>query len=231
MGKTEQTNSLDLSRNSDEHTNDETQTRVSDQYDNQSDDTSNKLFEPMSAQPSHTTSRRASFDSQGIESLKVNKDQMTAPSFVPTTTFNPSFSKPFMPSAMAAPYFKPSPAPAKPAPAVAPSGSSLMSGLNSLSSINNDFTPSTPYVHKFRTEMCKNFELYGKCKYGDEVSILIFLIRSSFKWAFFCLLTCFHSHFEWQNKLFDSNWVTQEELLERHCQPASFKTGLNWDNT
>lgn len=30
-----------------------------------------------------------------------------------------------------------------------------------------DFTPSTPYVHKFRTEMCKNFELYGKCKYGD----------------------------------------------------------------
>ena len=30
-----------------------------------------------------------------------------------------------------------------------------------------DFTPSTPYVHKFRTEMCKNWELYGKCKYGD----------------------------------------------------------------
>lgn len=29
-----------------------------------------------------------------------------------------------------------------------------------------DFTPSTPYVHKFRTEMCKNFAL-GNCKYGD----------------------------------------------------------------
>ena len=42
-------------------------------------------------------------------------------------------------------------------------------GLESLS-LNNDFTPSTPYVHKFRTELCKNFELYGKCKYGDEVS-------------------------------------------------------------
>lgn len=36
--------------------------------------------------------------------------------------------------------------------------------------LNNDFTPSTPYVHKFRTEICKNFELYGKCKYGDECS-------------------------------------------------------------
>ena len=35
------------------------------------------------------------------------------------------------------------------------------------------FTPSTPYVHKFRTEMCRNFELYGRCKYGDEVSGLI----------------------------------------------------------
>jgi hypothetical protein len=39
-----------------------------------------------------------------------------------------------------------------------------------LSSQKLAFTPSTPYVHKFRTEMCKNFELYGKCKYGDEVS-------------------------------------------------------------
>ena len=34
----------------------------------------------------------------------------------------------------------------------------------------NNFTPSTPYVHKFRTEMCKNFELYGTCKYGDKCS-------------------------------------------------------------
>jgi hypothetical protein len=36
----------------------------------------------------------------------------------------------------------------------------------------NIFTPSTPYVHKFRTEMCKNFELTGKCKYGNEVSLI-----------------------------------------------------------
>ena len=48
--------------------------------------------------------------------------------------------------------------------------SSLMqSGLDSLT-IDNEFTPSTPYVHKFRTEMCKNWQLYGKCKWGDEVS-------------------------------------------------------------
>lgn len=40
-----------------------------------------------------------------------------------------------------------------------------------LSSRKHLFTPSTPYVHKFRTEMCKNYELYKKCKYGDEVSI------------------------------------------------------------
>mgnify|MGYP002820726701 CR=1 FL=1 len=32
------------------------------------------------------------------------------------------------------------------------------------------FTPTTPYVHKFRTELCKTYEAYGKCKYGDEVS-------------------------------------------------------------
>ena len=36
--------------------------------------------------------------------------------------------------------------------------------------LDNEFTPSTPYVHKFRTELCKNWELTGKCKYGDEVS-------------------------------------------------------------
>ena len=48
--------------------------------------------------------------------------------------------------------------------------SSLMnSGLDSLT-IDNAFTPSTPYVHKFRTELCKNWQLYGKCKFGDEVS-------------------------------------------------------------
>jgi butyrate response factor 1 len=35
---------------------------------------------------------------------------------------------------------------------------------------NMSFTPSTPYVHKYKTEMCKNFETYGKCKYGDECS-------------------------------------------------------------
>lgn len=42
-----------------------------------------------------------------------------------------------------------------------------------LSDENLTFTPSTPYVHKFRTEMCKNFETYGKCKYGDKVSNIL----------------------------------------------------------
>jgi hypothetical protein len=81
-------------------------------------------------------------------------------------SFNPNFNakapvfKPFVPTAQKTVM------PAKAAPTVAASG---FNGLDSLN-INNDFTPSTPYVHKFRTEICKNFELYGKCKYGDEVS-------------------------------------------------------------
>lgn len=41
----------------------------------------------------------------------------------------------------------------------------------SLNEKSSKFTPTTPYVHKFRTEMCKNYELYGYCKFGDEVSI------------------------------------------------------------
>lgn len=45
----------------------------------------------------------------------------------------------------------------------------MSSGLDSLT-LDNEFTPSTPYVHKFRTELCKNFQMYGKCKFGDEVS-------------------------------------------------------------
>lgn len=39
------------------------------------------------------------------------------------------------------------------------------------------FTPTTPYVHKFRTELCKTFEAYGKCKYGDEVSTYLNLFN------------------------------------------------------
>lgn len=64
-------------------------------------------------------------------------------------------------------------------------------GLDSLS-LNNNFTPSTPYVHKFRTEMCKNFMLYGKCKYGDEVSksnnnLRSFRITPSYLWGVYSL--------------------------------------------
>lgn len=35
---------------------------------------------------------------------------------------------------------------------------------------SGNFTPSTPYVHKFRTEICKNWMMTGTCKYGDQVS-------------------------------------------------------------
>ena len=52
---------------------------------------------------------------------------------------------------------------------VSPFGEAMATSLDSFN-LNNNFTPSTPHVHKFRTEMCKNYELYGKCKYGDEVS-------------------------------------------------------------
>jgi len=80
--------------------------------------------------------------------------------------------KPFKPQTAAAPFFKPT---AAPVPSV-PQAASFSSGLETLQ-LNNEFTPSTPYVHKFRTEMCKNFELYGKCKYGDEVSIFVYFTR------------------------------------------------------
>lgn len=82
-------------------------------------------------------------------------------------SLNAKAFKPFVPTS------KPPVPPAQPAAAAAASSALGGAGLDSIE-LNNDFTPSTPYVHKFRTEMCKNFELYGKCKYGDEVSILKF---------------------------------------------------------
>lgn len=56
-------------------------------------------------------------------------------------------------------------------------GFSAMMNKISAETLNNEFTPSTPYVHKFRTEICKNFELTGFCKFGDEVSILNFIFN------------------------------------------------------
>lgn len=75
---------------------------------------------------------------------------------------NAKAAKPFVPTATPAPFFKPESAPST-------ENSGISAGLDKLK-INDDFTPSTPYVHKFRTELCKNWELYGKCKYGDECS-------------------------------------------------------------
>lgn len=98
---------------------------------------------------SQLTSRRPSIDSSSIEQC-VQEQALNMK--VCTATFKPSLASVAQP-------FKPE----------AKEVSTLAQGLNSLK-IANDFTPSTPYVHKFRTEMCKNWELYGKCKYGDEVS-------------------------------------------------------------
>lgn len=52
----------------------------------------------------------------------------------------------------------------------APIGPQSISASFASLKLSNNFTPSTPHIHKFRTEMCKTFELYGKCKYGDRCS-------------------------------------------------------------
>lgn len=83
---------------------------------------------------------------------------MNAQSFKPAGVLKPT-----------ATVFTPTVAPVSTASATQSVSTLGATGLDSLE-INNEFTPSTPYVHKFRTEMCKNYELYGKCKYGDECS-------------------------------------------------------------
>jgi hypothetical protein len=81
--------------------------------------------------------------------------------------------KPFNPNAVSFKPFVPSAAPKKEAQPA------KTSGLNAIESLSQtkDFTPSTPHVHKFRTELCKNFQLYGTCKYGDEVSTIPMLFQ------------------------------------------------------
>ena len=113
---------------------------------------------------SRATSRKDSMsmigdiDSEFEISLAAGKEvKETQPMFNKLATI-----KPFVPTAKPAPFFKPKSAPQQ--------NSGISAGLNDLK-IQEDFTPSTPYVHKFRTELCKNWSLYGKCKYGDEVSI------------------------------------------------------------
>ena len=114
-------------------------------------DTCNQsLLDISNADMSMASSNKSGTQESTIKSLS------NAPVFKPTKNFQPSL--------------KPNAA----IPSVSAFGSNGEKatsglGLESLS-LNNDFTPSTPYVHKFRTELCKNFELYGKCKYGDEVS-------------------------------------------------------------
>lgn len=121
--------------------------------------------------------------------LKVsNQQKLSAPAFNPKSV---DF-KPFNPTSITAPIFKPTNAPSQ-----LPAQGGLSAGLSSLSNINNDFTPSTPYVHKFRTEICKNFELHGKCKYGDEVSTSFFHFFKSF-WFH----TIFYSNYTWRDSYF-----------------------------
>ena len=50
-------------------------------------------------------------------------------------------------------------------------GASVSKGFETINlNLDDDFVPSTPHIHKFRTEMCKQFELTGKCRFGDKVS-------------------------------------------------------------
>lgn len=134
--------------------------------------------------PSVVTSRRASIDSS------VNLDNIKIPSQAVNSTmsFNSVSFKPM--SSVASPF-----TPMVNAPAFVPTTlvasvpeknekdekkeSTLTAGLSGLTALDDEFTPSTPYVHKFRTEMCKNWELYGKCKYGDEVSIFLHFSKQS----------------------------------------------------
>jgi hypothetical protein len=110
-------------------------------------------------------SRRASIDldASGVDVSIISKfgGMSQSQPFVPKSTWN-----------IGATSFMPQSCDTKQAvepQSTATGGENSKFGLDSLS-LNNNFTPSTPYVHKFRTEMCKNFQMYGKCKYGDEVS-------------------------------------------------------------
>ena len=167
-----------------DHTNDETNT-----IDNTSDQISEspKAMAFDELMQSRATSRRASIDSRDLnqDSLRVTCEQFKPTINVNSVSFKPmtSIATPFKPgAATSVPVFVPS---TKTENKEIETSSGLAAGLQGLKVLDNDFTPSTPYVHKFRTEMCKNWELYGKCKYGDEVSYapLFFSKRHYFqKW-------------------------------------------------
>jgi hypothetical protein len=161
---------LNTSTCEEEHTNDETNT-----IDNTSD------------QVSRVTSRRASFDSH--DSVKVQEPEAHKGMIIDAVAFKPmsSVSSPFKPSINPeAASFKPTVVP-KIEIEEKEKSTSLTAGLNGLEVLDNGFTPSTPYVHKFRTELCKNFQLYGKCKYGDEVSIFILFLEAVLNLNWFVL--------------------------------------------
>ena len=53
----------------------------------------------------------------------------------------------------------------------------------SAETLNNEFTPSTPYVHKFRTEICKNFELTSFLNYdSDRIFLSVHLLMVVVTW-------------------------------------------------
>ena len=115
-------------------------------------------YKPKSLRSSANNSRRPSIVlNTSDEQPEVAVEAREAPA-ASKLDIRASFT-PFKPTSESLPSFE----------TKATESSTLSSGLDSLN-LNNQFTPSTPYVHKFRTELCKNFQLYGKCKYGDEVS-------------------------------------------------------------
>lgn len=154
-----------------DQTNDETNT-IDNTSEQNSESPKTMAFDELSQMQSRATSRRASIDSRDLaqETLRIGEQFKPHNINVNSVSFKPmsSVATPFKPgAATSVPAFVPT---AKADNKENEQSSGLTAGLQGLKALDNDFTPSTPYVHKFRTEMCKNWELYGKCKYGDEVS-------------------------------------------------------------
>lgn len=58
--------------------------------------------------------------------------------------------------------------------------------------------PSTPFLHKYKTELCKNWENEGSCIFGDQVSSIInkvistYSARSLMAWVSYTVRLIYH---------------------------------------
>lgn len=132
-------------------------------YENQSNDQKREF---------NNSSRRGSFDAtSGDVEIETTSSQEGDVSCACSDKVQKETKKSLKFNPQAMPYFKPTTTfvPQEAKSEEQQKDKSLKNEIENMT-LNNDFTPSTPYVHKFRTEMCKNWEQYGYCKYGDEVS-------------------------------------------------------------